>query len=57
MFSYAAGRFVEAVVSLCLTPADKVVYQAHEWMSGLGMLFLKNTCPAWQPYLQPMPPA
>lgn len=57
MFSYAAGRFVEAVVSLCLTPADKVVYQAHEWMSGLGMLFLKNICPAWQPYLQPMPPA
>ena len=45
MFSYAAGRFVEAVVSLCLTPADKVVYQAHEWMSGLGMLFLKKHMP------------
>ena len=42
MFSYAAGRFVEAVVSLCLKPTDKVVYQAHEWMSGLGMLFLKK---------------
>ena len=45
MFSYAAGRFVEAVVSLCLQPTDKVVYQAHEWMSGLGMLFLKKHQP------------
>lgn len=45
MFSYAAGRFVEAVVSLCLKPTDKVVYQAHEWMSGLGMLFLKKHQP------------
>ena len=45
MFSYAAGRFVEAVVSLCLKPTDHVVYQAHEWMSGLGMLFLKKHQP------------
>lgn len=45
MFSYAAGRFVEAVVSLCLKPTDKVIYQAHEWMSGLGMLFLKKHQP------------
>lgn len=45
MFSYAAGRFVEAVVSECLAAKDKVVYQAHEWMSGLGMLFLKKHLP------------
>lgn len=45
MFSYAAGLFVEAVATECLKPADKVVYQAHEWMSGLGMLFLKNRLP------------
>ena len=45
MFSYAAGRFVESVVSLCLKPTDRVVYQAHEWMSGLGMLFLKKHLP------------
>lgn len=45
MFSYAAGRFAEAVVSLCLKPTDRVVYQAHEWMSGLGMLFLKKHQP------------
>lgn len=45
MFSYAAGRFVEAVVGECLNPTDRVVYQAHEWMSGLGMLFLKHHMP------------
>ncbi len=45
MFSYAAGRFAEAVVKHCLKASDKVVYQAHEWMSGLGMLFLGRNCP------------
>lgn len=45
MFSYAAGRFVEAVTALCLKNTDKIVYQAHEWMSGLGMLFLKHQNP------------
>ena len=45
MFSVAAGRFVEAVVKECLKPTAKVVYQAHEWMSGLGMLFLKHNLP------------
>lgn len=45
MFSYAAARFVEAVMTKCLKKEDTVVYQAHEWMSGMGMLFLKNHCP------------
>ena len=45
MFSYAAGLFAEAVVKHCLKKTDRVVYQAHEWMSGLGMLFLKKHCP------------
>lgn len=45
MFSYAAGRFVEAIYKEVLSPADKVIYQAHEWMSGLGMLFLKKNAP------------
>lgn len=46
MFSYAAGRFVEAVCVECLKSVDKVVYQAHEWMSGLGMLYLKKHVPS-----------
>lgn len=45
MFSVAAGRFAAAVVEDCLKAEDKVVYQAHEWMSGLGMLFLKHRLP------------
>lgn len=45
MFSVAAGRFAEAVICECLASSDKIVYQAHEWMSGLGMLFLKKALP------------
>lgn len=45
MFSYAAGLFVQAVCEKCLSKKAKAVYQAHEWMSGLGMLFLKHRCP------------
>lgn len=44
MFSYAAGKFAEVVVKeFC--KGKSVIYQAHEWMSGLGMLFLKQQCP------------
>lgn len=45
MFSYAAARFAEAVVSNYIEQQAKVIYQAHEWMSGLGMLFLKKQLP------------
>ena len=45
MFSYAAGKFVEAVVKAELLKGESIIYQAHEWMSGLGMLFLKKECP------------
>lgn len=44
MFSYAAGRFAEIIVKNYLKNKN-VIYQAHEWMSGLGMLFLKQQCP------------
>ncbi len=44
MFSYAAGRFAEIVVKHVLA-GKRVIYQAHEWMSGLGMLFLQHECP------------
>lgn len=44
MYSYAAGRFVQILVETGLVKG-KIVYQAHEWMTGLGMLFLKEACP------------
>ncbi|MBR1838145.1 MAG: glycogen/starch synthase [Bacteroidaceae bacterium] len=44
MFSYAAGKFAEVITREFLA-GKHVVYQAHEWMSGLGMLFLKQRLP------------
>ncbi|MGM9693526.1 MAG: glycosyltransferase [Alloprevotella sp.] len=44
MFSVCAGRAVEAWVKAGLVKGN-VIYQAHEWMSGLGMLFLEDACP------------
>ena len=45
MFSYAAGRFAELVCRRCIGEGARVVYQAHEWMTGLGMLYLKRQLP------------
>jgi glycosyltransferase involved in cell wall biosynthesis len=45
MFSYAAGRVVESFYRFNLTATDKVVYQAHEWMTGLGALYLRTVVP------------
>ena len=48
MFSYAAARVAESyynhVIAKDVKSADapKVIYQAHEWMTGLGALFLKQ---------------
>lgn len=46
MFSYAAGRLVEVVCRETMDADSRIVYQAHEWMSGLGMLFLKKAVPS-----------
>jgi len=46
MFSFAAGKFVETLYRRVLAKKFKrIVYQAHEWMSGLGMLYLKKMAP------------
>ena len=52
MFSYAAARVAESYYNHVIakeakkmTEAPKVIYQAHEWMTGLGALFLKH----WNP--------
>lgn len=45
MFSVAAGRVAESLCKHCLTDKSHIVYQAHEWMSGMGMLFLKKAQP------------
>ena len=45
MFSYAAGKVVESFYRFNLTETDKVVYQAHEWMTGLGALYVQTYVP------------
>lgn len=46
MFSYAAGRVVESYYHFFLGPKQRVVYQAHEWMTGLGALYIRKHVPA-----------
>ena len=46
MFSYAAGRVVESFYNHFLDETKRVVYQAHEWMTGLGALYLQKHVPA-----------
>mgnify|MGYP002543961101 FL=1 len=45
MFSYAAGKVAESFYRYNLTMTDKVIYQAHEWMTGLGALYLQKHVP------------
>ena len=45
MFSYAAGKVVESFYRYNLTETDKVVYQAHEWMTGMGALYIQEAVP------------
>ena len=45
MFSYAAGKVVESFYRYNLTLQDKVVYQAHEWMTGMGALYVQKAVP------------
>jgi len=45
MFSYASGKVVESFYKYNLTHKDRVIYQAHEWMTGLGALYLQTAVP------------
>lgn len=45
MFSYAAGLVVESIYNYMLCDKYKVIYQAHEWMTGLGALYIRKHVP------------
>ena len=47
MFSYAAGKVVESYYNYYLRDIDdvRVVYRANEWMTGLGLLYVKKHVP------------
>lgn len=46
MFSYAAGLIVEDLYKFLKLENKKVIYQANEWMCGLGALYIKKNIPA-----------
>jgi glycosyltransferase involved in cell wall biosynthesis len=45
MFSFAAGKVVESFYRFQVGKKEKVVFQAHEWMTGLGALYVRKYCP------------
>ena len=45
MFSYTAAMAVKSFYNFNISANDTVIYHAHEWMTGLGALFLKHHLP------------
>ena len=45
MFSFAAALAVRSFYNYAIGPDFKVVYHAHEWMTGLGALMIKHFIP------------
>lgn len=45
MFGYAAGKVIESFYRYFLTGYDRVVAHFHEWMTGSGVLYLKEYTP------------
>ena len=45
LFGYAAGQVIESFVNFNLPQTTNIVAQFHEWMTGSGVLYLKEHCP------------
>lgn len=45
MFSYAAGRVVESFYRFYLDKTKKVIYHGNEWMTGMGLLYIRHQVP------------
>jgi phosphorylase/glycogen(starch) synthase len=45
LFGYAAARVIESFYEFYLTAQDRLVAQFHEWMTGAGILYLKEYIP------------
>lgn len=45
MFSYAAAKVVESFYNKYLGKKAKVIYHGNEWMTGLGLLYIKKHLP------------
>ncbi len=45
LFGYAVGKVIESFARFNLTPAERIIAQFHEWMTGTGILYLKKEVP------------
>lgn len=45
MFSYAAARVVESFYGFYLNSSMNVIYHGNEWMTGLGLLYIRSRLP------------
>ncbi len=45
LFGYAAGKIVESFYEYNLSAQDKIIAQFHEWMTGAGILYLRDRVP------------
>jgi len=45
MFGYAAGKVIEHFYEYNVTAYDKINAHFHEWMTGLGLLYMKKNTP------------
>ncbi|MFW5655982.1 MAG: alpha-glucan family phosphorylase [Bacteroidota bacterium] len=45
LFGYAVGKVIENFVDFVLDPKEKAVAQFHEWLTGMGVLYLKEYKP------------
>ncbi len=45
MFGYAAAKVIESFYEFNLSASDRIVAQFHEWMTGTGVLYLKENVP------------
>ncbi len=45
LFGYAAGRVIESFYNFYLSANDKIIGHFHEWMTGAGILYLKDQTP------------
>ena len=45
LFGYAAGQVIESFVKWNVQSDENIVAHFHEWMTGAGVLYLKENCP------------
>jgi len=45
LFGYAAGKIIESFYLFNLSHHDRIVAQFHEWLTGTGILYLKEHVP------------